>query len=312
MSNISFSIITPCLNRVQYIGAAIESTQNQDYPVFEHIVMDGGSTDGTLDLLKKYPHLTLVSEPDHGMYDALNNGIARAQGDIIGLLNSDDMYTRGAFTAVVEAFEQHPEAEAVVGGVEVFVEDEQGIQIVDTAAAIESGEFWFRIIQGPPVTNAWFFRRQVFERMGDFDTRLRWSADRKFLIHISLDGGIRPIPIYKILYRYRQHSGSATITTLDSRDPRYGFTRMKTLQEDIILLNEFLERKDLPSEVRRRLRREHGERCYRLAATAAYHHYGKIAMRAVKTGFSRDLFWSFVFLDMATKRLIKEFPGRHG
>jgi glycosyltransferase involved in cell wall biosynthesis len=312
MADISFSIITPCLNRVQYIGAAIESAKNQDYPVFEHIIMDGCSTDGTLDLLRKYPHLIVSSEPDQGMYDALNKGIARSHGNIISLLNSDDTYTQGALKAVVEAFEQYPNAEAVVGGTEVFVEDEKGLQIVHTEKTIESNEFWFRIIQGHPGTNAWFFRRQVFERLGGFDTRLRWSADRKFLIHITLDGGIRPIPIHKILYSYRRHSGSATITTLDSRDPGYGFTRINTLQEDIFLLSEFLQRKKLPSEIRRRMLREHGERCYRLAATAAYHHKRKIALRAVITGLTRNLFWPFVFMDMAIKRLVKELPARHG
>jgi glycosyltransferase involved in cell wall biosynthesis len=312
MTSLSLSIVTPCLNRAAFIEDAIWSVLAQDYPHFEHIVRDGGSTDGTLELLDKYSHLILTSEPDAGMYEALNKGISQAHGDIIGLLNTDDLYAPGAFTAVVETFDQHPEAEAVVGGTEVFTEDESGIHITEADGTIEPWEFWYRIIQGHPVTNAWFFRRRVFERLGGFDTRLRWAADRKYLIHITLDGGVRPIPIHKMLYRYRQHSGSATITDLDSRDPRYGFTRIKILQEDVCLLGEFLERKRLPAEVRRRLRREHGERCYRLAATAVYHRQGKIAWTAMKSGFRQDLFWPVVFLDMAARRLGKEWPGQHG
>ena len=82
----------PCLNRVNLIREAIESVLAQDYPNFEHIVIDGGSTDGTLDVLREYRHLKLISEPDNGLYDAVNKGIRLAQGELIGWLNSDDVY----------------------------------------------------------------------------------------------------------------------------------------------------------------------------------------------------------------------------
>jgi len=310
MTSPTISIITPCLNRVQLVGAAVESVLEQDYPALEHIVMDGGSTDGTLDLLRKYPRLRLVSEPDKGMYDAINKGIRLASGGIIGLLNTDDLYTPGALKSVAEAFEQHPEAQAVVGGVTKFVEDETGLHVLDTIPAIESREFWFRVIQGHPVTNAWFFRREVFERLGGFDVRMRWSADRYFLIRIALDGGVRPVPIRRVLYQYRQHSGSVTITTLDSRDPRYGPLRIEILQEDIFALDEFLRRRDLPGEVRRRLHREHSERCYRLSATAVYHRLWHSAAQAASRGWRRDPFWPLIFVEMAARRLVKELSGR--
>jgi glycosyltransferase involved in cell wall biosynthesis len=297
------SIITPCLNRVDFIGKAVESVLAQGYPSVEHIVMDAGSTDGTLEILRTYPHLRVVSEPDDGMYNAINKGLRLAKGQIIGLLNSDDLYAEGCFDAVVTAFEQNPNALAVVGGITTFREDDDGWETKSTVPAIGTHELWPRLIHGHPVTNAWFFLPEVFSRLGGFDERLRWSADRYFLIHVVLDGGVRPVPIPRILYHYRQHSGSVTITTLDSRDPRYGLVRIKTLQEDIFSLNELRSRKELPPEVFRLARREHGERCYRLAATAAYHRRWGAALEAVRIGWRANLLWPFIFFEMAIRRL---------
>src|SRR6202023_1011578 len=91
------SIITASLNRKEFIGAAIESILAQNYPDFEHWIIDGGSSDGTLVFLSHYPHLKVLSEPDRGVYDAWNKGIDRAKGDFISFLNSDDVFAPGAF-----------------------------------------------------------------------------------------------------------------------------------------------------------------------------------------------------------------------
>src|SRR5687768_17887335 len=94
------TIITPSLNRTDLIGQAIESVINQVYPELEHIVMDAGSTDGTTSVLSQYPHLITRIEPDRGLYDAINNGLRIASGEIVGLLNSDDCYQEGTFSEI--------------------------------------------------------------------------------------------------------------------------------------------------------------------------------------------------------------------
>src|SRR4030066_1952836 len=94
------SIITPSYNRAGMIETAIQSVLSQNFPEVEHIIIDGGSTDGTLDVLKKYPHLRVVSEPDQGMYDALNKGLNLATGEIIGFLNTDDYYAPSVFDKI--------------------------------------------------------------------------------------------------------------------------------------------------------------------------------------------------------------------
>ena len=113
------SIITPSFNRADLIGHAIESVLKQDYSPIEHIIIDGGSTDGTLDLLAQYPHLKVVSGPDNGMYDALNKGLKLAQGEIIGFLNTDDLYAPDMLKEIAGYF-SNAEVEAVAGRAGVF------------------------------------------------------------------------------------------------------------------------------------------------------------------------------------------------
>jgi glycosyltransferase len=105
--SLKISIVTVCYNSAEYIEEAIESVLSQDYDNFEYIIIDGGSTDGTLNIIRKYEDKLAywVSEPDKGLYDAMNKGIARAEGDIVGMINSDDYYLPGAFKKVVKAFE---------------------------------------------------------------------------------------------------------------------------------------------------------------------------------------------------------------
>jgi glycosyltransferase involved in cell wall biosynthesis len=101
---LKISIITPSFNSVNYIERAIKSVLSQDYDNWEHIIVDGGSMDGTLEILKKYPHLVWVSEPDRGQSDAMNKGFQMSTGEIIGYLNADDWYKEDALQYVNDFF----------------------------------------------------------------------------------------------------------------------------------------------------------------------------------------------------------------
>lgn len=111
-----FSVVTVSLNHGRFIEKNIRSVLAQDYPHFEHIIVDGGSTDETVDILKKYPHLKWTSESDRGQSHALNKGFARAKGDIIAWLNSDDYYAPKIFPVIAQALKDFP---IVMGGCEV-------------------------------------------------------------------------------------------------------------------------------------------------------------------------------------------------
>ena len=102
------SIITPSLNQCEFIEETIHSVMNQDHHDVEHIVIDGGSTDNTVSILRKYPHLRWTSEKDTGQSNAINKGFQQATGEIIAWLNSDDYYEDHIFGDIVQYFETHP------------------------------------------------------------------------------------------------------------------------------------------------------------------------------------------------------------
>ena len=112
----TISIVTPCLNAAATIGRTLDSVASQGYLGVEHVVVDGGSTDGTLELLAQFPEVKVISEPDEGLSDAVNKGIALASGELVGWLNADDWYLPGALAAVAVAAEANPGAEWFTGG----------------------------------------------------------------------------------------------------------------------------------------------------------------------------------------------------
>lgn len=224
-----FSVITPSFNRVNLIKMAVESVLAQHYEPFEHIIMDGGSTDGTLQLLAAYPHLQVVSGPDRGLYDALNKGIALARGEIIAQLNTDDVFEPGIFAAVAGLFAQNPEVDAVCGGARVFQRHASGEQTIKEYDGISGDELPYRATIGVAIFNAWFFRKTVFERIGCYSLEYPLVADRDFLIRCYL-GKIRVIPFPAVVYHYLQHPGSLTIQSQGSLQP--------PLQNDILKLAE--------------------------------------------------------------------------
>jgi glycosyltransferase involved in cell wall biosynthesis len=117
------SIVTPTFNGIATLRETIESVLGQDYKNWEHIVIDGGSTDGTVDLVRSYPHLQWISEKDRGHYDAMNKGIGRASGDVVAVLNADDVYRPKTLSKVAAAFAKHPEWDALFGDI-VYVDGE--------------------------------------------------------------------------------------------------------------------------------------------------------------------------------------------
>ncbi len=303
MDALLISIITPSYNRAGMIPAAIESVRAQDYPHWEHIVVDGGSTDGTLEVLARYPHLRLISEPDRGMYDAINKGIRLARGQVLAWLNTDDLYPAGAFAAVAQAFDSHPQALAVSGAAETFEQAASGERLLRVDPPVGEQDFWRRIVEAP-VPNGWFFRRAVFDQVGLFNPDFRLVADRDLLIRMAL-AGIRPLPLERVLYRYCQHAGSATFHLEDSRHPLYGTRRMEVNREDLRMLAAFLARADLPSAARRAMLRAHGEYAYRLTATALYHRRWPYAFEGLRAGFRRDPLFALTCLRYLWRRLAR-------
>jgi glycosyltransferase involved in cell wall biosynthesis len=179
------SVVTPSYNQGRFIERMIQSVLAQNYPNFEHVIYDNCSTDGTLDILRRYPHLDWVSAPDRGQSDALNKALRKARGEIIAWLNADDYFALGAFDLV--ARELHRE-----GGVSVLL---GRMQVVDTAGHVlrmttphfaghESlVDIWSREhgLSQPGM----FFRREVVERIGGLDESLHFAMDYDLWLRLT-------------------------------------------------------------------------------------------------------------------------------
>jgi hypothetical protein len=177
------SIITPSFNAGQFLEQSIESVIGQDYPYIEHIIIDGGSTDNTLQILNRYQaNVTWISEPDRAQGDALNKGFKLAKGDIIGWLNADDFYQPGAFTAAVDYLQNHPAVELVYGNFNLIDATGRVSHSHRTVPFSLEGLLHAAII---PQTSM-FFRRGVLDDIGGVDESLHYVLDWEFTLRIAL------------------------------------------------------------------------------------------------------------------------------
>ncbi|MDI6765253.1 MAG: glycosyltransferase family 2 protein [Bacteroidota bacterium] len=178
------SIVTPSFNQAQFIEANIQSVVSQKYSDVEHIIIDGGSTDGTLDVLKKYNHLHWISEPDRGQSHGLNKGFKMAAGEIIGWLNSDDTFCPNVFQLVASKFEDRDVMVVYGDGFEVDENDKIIRPLYSLGASPEVLiRYWkwkYEFVQP-----AFFFRRNVFDEIGYLDERLYYAMDCDFFIRLG-------------------------------------------------------------------------------------------------------------------------------
>lgn len=179
---LSFSVITVCFNSAQTLGRALESVAQQDWPYIEHIVIDGGSEDGTAKVLAenrtRLAHV--VSEPDRGIYDAMNKGLDLATGDVICFLNADDYYDSTHVLSKVAVTMQLEPLDAVLGDVGFFRKE----NINRLVRHYRSGRFTpKRLAWGwMPAHPALFMRKEVFKRTGHFKIDYQIAADYEYVV----------------------------------------------------------------------------------------------------------------------------------
>jgi glycosyltransferase involved in cell wall biosynthesis len=204
------SVITPSFNSAGTIAATIESVLRQDYANWEHIVVDGGSTDGTVAMLERYPRLLWVSEKDQGHYDAMNKGIARAVGDVVVILNADDCFRAGALGKVAEAFQTNPGWDALFGDV-VFV-DGTAREIYRREEAVYDYKV---LLYGVDYIchQALFVRKSVYDRLGGYRNKeFLNSADYEFKLRLGRTGcRVGHLPELLVDYRYHSQGQSADL-----------------------------------------------------------------------------------------------------
>jgi glycosyltransferase involved in cell wall biosynthesis len=206
------SIVTPSFNQAQYLKQAVESVLSQNYPNIEYIVMDGGSRDGSVEVLQKYSDRIdyWTSEPDYGQADAINRGFEKADGEIIAWLNSDDVYLPGTVQQAVEAFEANPEVGMVYGdgimvGSKLEIYDYHRyaqLSVVDLLA--------FEVILQP----ATFLRKEALLEVGMLDAGYNLILDHELWIRIACRYPILHIPAFWALER--THEQAKTIAQAEN------------------------------------------------------------------------------------------------
>jgi len=197
------SIITLCFNSAATIKDAIQSILMQDYKDIEHIVVDGGSTDGTLEILAKYRNqiAKCISEPDNGIYDAMNKGIKLATGDIIGFLGSDDFYADENVIRQIEEVIRTNNADCCYGDLEYVAKDNPGKTIRKwISQSYREGLFekgWH------PPHPTFFVKKCIFDEYGAFDLRYDIGADYELMLRFLKKHGIKSYYIPSVLVKMR-------------------------------------------------------------------------------------------------------------
>jgi glycosyltransferase involved in cell wall biosynthesis len=207
------SIITPSYNQAAFLRQTIDSVLGQHYPHLEYIIIDGGSTDGSQDIIRTYESRlsAWVSEPDQGQSDALRKGFARATGELIGWLNSDDIYFPGALQAVAQAYQHTPNAALYVGGMAVGALGDGPIRQVTyhpPAWAWDPPHGQYMVTQ-----QSSFYSRRYYEQIGGInpDIYIRMDGD---LFHRLLQANKQPVIINQLLGFIRWHAATKSSSSI--------------------------------------------------------------------------------------------------
>ncbi len=221
------SIITSCFNREGTIAQTIESVLEQDYPNIEYIIIDGASKDNSLQIIRKYEHriTKIISEPDKGMYEAINKGLKLATGDIVGLLHSDDFFfSKSVISDIVATFKQS-NADLVYGN-GLYVDPENTNLVVRNWI---SGNYkrWKVKCGWLPLHPTVYIRKKLIERIGLYDESYRIAADSEFLIRYLYKTNIQISYLNQYIVRMRMGGLSTSLNC-----------RKQMWQEDVRLYNK--------------------------------------------------------------------------
>jgi glycosyltransferase involved in cell wall biosynthesis len=227
----TLTVITPVFNAEQFIAETIESVLNQDVPGLEFMIVDGGSTDGTVDIIRKYEkHLAWwVTEEDRGQAHAFNKGLARATGDFVAEVDADDAYLPGALHTVLDALRRTPDARWVAGGV------------IDFGTAAQPHLDWHMpkvptslldcvTVRFQAATPGHVWSRQMMQSVGGYDESYRYLFDFELFANL-LAHGERCIPIDRPLAAYRFHPESKTVAEIEHFEPEWDRIRERYIPQ---------------------------------------------------------------------------------
>ena len=207
---LKISVVTVCYNMAQYIEQTILSVLNQDYKGLEYIIIDGGSTDGTQQVIEKYKDRLsyYVSEPDEGMYDAINKGFAHATGDVVAWINADDIYMPWTLRVVDQAFSQFPDINWICGKYAFLTESGVLAQVfakcaIKTQKDIRNG--WCREgVLGPLMQENMFWRKSLLDKAGMLDKTYKLAGDFELWTRFANHSALTFVDIPLAAFRRRK------------------------------------------------------------------------------------------------------------
>ena len=206
------SIVTPSFNQVRFLEATIQSVLSQNYPRLEYLIVDGGSADGSVDIIKRYAGKIAwwVSEKDQGQTDAINKGFAHARGDVLAWLNSDDTYEPNAVSSAVGFLNDHPEAGLVYGDANYI--DEAG-RVIGRFPAAQTD--WTRLRRGYVhiPQQAAFFRADLWRTVGPLDPSFYFAMDYDLWVRLARCSEVKYVP--QTWASFRLHASGKTIRADD-------------------------------------------------------------------------------------------------
>ena len=206
------TVVTPSFNQVQFLEATIRSVLDQNYPNLEYIIVDGGSTDGSVEIIQRYANRLAwwISEKDKGQTDAINKGFARATGDILAWINSDDTYEPGSFARAAEEFTRHPEMSLIYGHANYINASGKVIGEFPSAqtdyARLRSG--YVHVAQ-----QSAFFRADLWRKVGPLDPTFYFAMDYDLWVRLAKEAPVRYVP--EPWANFRLHGSGKTIVSDD-------------------------------------------------------------------------------------------------
>lgn len=209
----TLSVITPSYNSAEFLEEAILSVSRQSDVTTEHIVVDGGSTDGTLKLLQHHTQVQWTSERDRGQSDAINKGFLKASGDLMGWLNADDYYLPGGLAAISQAAQEHPEADVIYGDC-VFVDQEGKIVRSKVEHEFDRSVLMYFGCYIPSTST--FFRRRVIDSGQLLDCDYRVCMDFEYFARLA-HAGFRFHYVPRFVAAFRWHGSNVSLKQLDRR-----------------------------------------------------------------------------------------------
>ena len=279
------SVIIFTLNSTHTVERAIESVLSQNCGGIELIVLDGGSTDGTVGVIRRYESQMAYwrSSPDGGPTNAINEGISRARGDVICILPGDDWLEPGSIERVLSAFATDPQLDVLSCGARYVKVDADGRMLVDRSfTSPEVLDFNLRNVLDNPLTGSRFMRRRVYERFGGHTQDVKFG-DYDFLIRVCL-GKVRSAVLPELTYTYRRHAGSTTL----GRSP---VMTMLMAQQRVMLASKYLKRDDLENNDRKLFLAAHGRSSLRYAWMSLTRGRFRITMQVIVEAIRTNPLW---------------------